>query len=216
MTFRDLLAMASDFATVVTSVTAILFAVWSYRRTVQQAKLQNSSVLVNTLKQQFESSECRESRRRLASELLAAHEAKHGSSHRPKLERDSYLVLEIFEQIGYLVRREVLDEGIVWSVFAWDVIRYAEALKQSTDQDLLQAARRRCEQPTLFSDFESLAARLRAIGIREHRGRRDTYNWAELKEYLEAECGGISVYEEPPHSPGQESGNSLSSDQRQP
>ena len=208
--------MASDFATVVTSVTAILFAVWSYRRTVQQAKLQNSSVLVNTLKQQFESSECRESRRRLASELLAAHEAKHGSSHRPKLERDSYLVLEIFEQIGYLVRREVLDEGIVWSVFAWDVIRYAEALKQAAGGDLLQAARLRCGQPTLFSDFELLASRLRTVGVEENPGRRDTYNWQELVDYLRTECGGVSGYEEEPPLSAPQSGSSMSSDQRQP
>ena len=220
MTARDWLAIAGDVATVGTAVAALIFAVWSYRKSVQQTKLQNSSVLANTLKQQFESPECRESRKRLANELLTAHESPRepGSScaTHPMLERDSFLVLEIFEQLGYLVRRGVLDEGIVWSIFAWDIIRYAEALKQAAGEDLLPAARLRCGQPTLFSDFERLATRLRAVGIEEHPGRRDTYTWRELSDYLKTECGGISGYEDMLTTPDQPGNSAARSTPRQP
>jgi hypothetical protein len=167
-----------------------------------QAKLQSSSELVNTLKQQFESPECRESRKRLAGELLSANDDFRASgcipAVRPRLERDGFLVLELFEQLGYLVRRKALDEGIVWSVFAWDVIRYAEALKQSAGEDSFHAARQRSGHQSLYSDFEQLATRLRAVGKREHPGRRDTFDWQDLSDFLKAECGGHSSYDDPP------------------
>ncbi len=202
MTGSCCLASSGDVATVVISIAALVFSVLSFIWGIGEAKLQGSSALVNTLKQQFESPECRESRKRLAGQLLSANDDFRASgctpAVRPRLERDSFLVLELFEQLGYLVRRKALDEGIVWSVFAWDVIRYAEALKQAVGEDSFHAARQRSGHQSLYSDFEQLATRLRAFGKREHPGRRDMFEWQDLSDFLKAECGGHSSYDDLP------------------
>ena len=178
----------SDVTNIVGLLVAVGGVVWSacsFRQSVQLSRLQTSAGLIQSLKQQYEGDSCKESRRRLARILEAP--ATGDSTEDPRLATKAYEVLEIFEQLGHLLKRGVLDEGMAWSAFAWDVIRYDYALRKCERGDEIQRARAESGQLTLYRDFEGLARRLTAFGVRESPGRKKVLVWSEILDFLRAE-----------------------------
>jgi hypothetical protein len=58
-------------------------------------------------------------------------------------------VANYFELVGFLTRRRVLDEEMVWSAFSYYAVLYFAALKPRIDDE-------RKHDPTLYTDFEWL------------------------------------------------------------
>ena len=178
----------ADIATIIGSLAAVYGVVWSarsFRQSVQLSRLQTSAGIIQSMKQQYEGDSCKESRRRLARILEAP--ATGDSTEGPRLATKAYEVLEIFEQLGHLVKRGVLDEGMAWSAFSWDVIRYDYALRKGERGDEIQRARAESGQRTLYCDFEELASRLTAFGVRESSGHKRDLVWSEILDFLRTE-----------------------------
>jgi hypothetical protein len=77
-------------------------------------------------------------------------------------------VLEFFEEVGYMTRREVLDEGMVWNSFEWWFGFYYAAVK--SDPDLVNQARKK-SGASLFCEIDWLNDNLSRITRREERTR---------------------------------------------
>jgi hypothetical protein len=191
------------------------FAFWAiyssskaHRETIRETKLQASSNMVHALRERFDAPECRASRKRLASELLDVAQRYEDSdtgvaksslesqsaTEGPRLDRDEYAALEILEQLGYLTKRGALDEGIVWSVFSWDVLRYVYALRALKCGNHLLRARN--SSPTLYSSLEWLAEELRAFGTEQSGNTSKPLDWKQVQDFLIVEQGGaVSIYE---------------------
>jgi len=178
----------SDVPNIVGSFAAVVgvcFSAWSFWKSVQLSRLQTSAGIIQSLKQQYEGESCKESRRRLA--LMLEAPSTGDSTEDPGLATTDYEVLEIFEQLGYLVNSRTIDKGMAWSTFSWDVIRYDHAIRKGVRGDELKMARAKSGQDTLYCDFESLASQLTAFGVHKSpRGKRDPV-WSEILDFLRTE-----------------------------
>ena len=167
------------------AVGGVGWSAWSFSQSVQLSRLQTSAGIIQSMKQQYEGDSCKESRRRLARMLEAP--ATGDSTEDPRLATKAYEVLEIFEQLGHLLKRGALDEGMAWSAFSGDVIRYDCALRKGERGDEIQRARVESGQLTLYRDFEKLASQLTAFGVRESPGRKRDLVWSEILDFLRTE-----------------------------
>lgn len=124
-------------------VTIVLFA-------IQQRKtwLLNSATMIISLADRFESKEMHEYRR----DCFLEFEKK--LKNEPVNITKCYHILGFFENIGYLVRRGVLDKGMVWNKFSWVIERYYLLLTYKTNY--LQSIRDKEQTPDIYTEFEWL------------------------------------------------------------
>jgi hypothetical protein len=71
-----------------------------------------------------------------------------------------YPILDFFETVGLLVRRGYLDASDVWSTFGYAII-----ILFADNRELVRDLRQ--DDPTSYSDFRSLADRMRGIETAE-------------------------------------------------
>jgi hypothetical protein len=112
--------------------------------------------MVLDLVNSFNSEEMRRNRALFAKRLLEVPNSIDVAKNTP--------VLEFFEEVGYMTRRGVLDEGMVWNSFSWWFEPYYLAVRGSPD--LIAEARSRTKAPSLFCEIEWLNGRMREISMR--------------------------------------------------
>lgn len=66
-------------------------------------------------------------------------------------------VLGFYEHIGHLVHRRALDEKMVWTKFAWELVCYFHCITK--DGNALEAARQKNGDRTLYEEMEWLNGR---------------------------------------------------------
>jgi hypothetical protein len=71
-------------------------------------------------------------------------------------------VMNSFEDMGMLLRRRYLDRGMVWDTFSYYGMTWWSAC-----EDYVAEERRRKRDPSLFTDFEDLAKRIRKRAVKE-------------------------------------------------
>jgi hypothetical protein len=101
-------------------------------------------------------------------------------------------VLDFFETVGILVRRNAVDAEIAWSYFSYWVLRYADLTKGHIEE------RRKAElDETYWQDFELLVNRLTKIEIRKrhlkslpHFSPEQIFSPKQRDEFLAEERSG--------------------------
>jgi hypothetical protein len=95
-------------------------------------------------------------------------------------------VLDFFETLGILVRRNAVDVEIVWSYFSYWVLRYADLTKVHIEE------MRKAElDETYWQDFELLVDRLTEIEIkRRHLKSLPHFLQEQIDKFLAEEIAG--------------------------
>jgi hypothetical protein len=106
----------------------------------------------------FDSSEMRKYRGQFAKTLLESRNSIDVRNNTP--------VLEFFEELGYMTRRGVLDEGMVWNSFSWWFEPYYLAAR--ANPDLIADGRSKTQSPSLFREIEWLYGRMQQVSKTEH------------------------------------------------
>jgi hypothetical protein len=145
-------ALASVMAAMIASI-ALIVTVTYYVRNLTLTRLSNSSKMTMDLVNRFESAEMTRARARFAQQLL-------GDPARIDVRTDSP-VLDLFEEVAYLTRRRVLDEGMVWNSFSWWLEPYYEAAKPAIAQ-----ANKGYKVAALYGDTAWLYERMRLVSRR--------------------------------------------------
>jgi len=123
----------------------------------------------------FNSREMREHRVRFAATLLR---------ERPAIDlRRDAPVLEFLEEVGYMTRRQILDEGMVWNSFSWWLEPYYLAAREE-----IVAARRKADAPSLFSEVEWLFARMCKVTTKEEGREYTVPSEAYIANFLKNEA----------------------------
>jgi hypothetical protein len=76
-------------------------------------------------------------------------------------------MLEFSEEIGYMTRRKVLDQGMVWNSFSWWLEPYYLAVTRDAGRNLINEARSASQSLSLFQEIEWLYERIRLIHKKE-------------------------------------------------
>lgn len=139
---------------------ALFVTIVAHIRSLRASRLATSAQLVFNLVAVFNSEEMRIHRRRLAAKLLL------GEGGIIDLRSDEP-VIEFFEDLGYFVRRGILDEGMVWNGFHWWVERYMQVIH--AQRNLIDEARKASGVWTLFQETEYLLSRLSRLARKESR-----------------------------------------------
>jgi hypothetical protein len=154
--WTDLVGLIIAFIAVVVSGLTVIFSRRTSKEQAQTAERQRltaSAALLTTVANSYESRDMRERRQKFARRLLR---------HRDKIDLyDEDSVFDFFEEIGYLVRRGVLDAEMVWNHFFWQLERYYVAVRKP--DDLIQKARDKHEFSTLYSEAEWLFKELSSV-----------------------------------------------------
>ena len=148
-----------------TGVAALRFAWSQLRQAHEQTKVQH---LVQ-FDRQFSSEPFITYRCELAKKKLA------GKDEPSEL----YVILDFFETVGLLVRRGYLDPADVWSTFGYAVIILFADSREPV-RDLQQ------DDPTNYSDFTSLAQRMREIE-RAEGGSSEYPSAEEIQDFWQTE-----------------------------
>lgn len=133
--------------------TAIVVSLWYYSRNLALTRLSNSAKMVMDLVAKFEGKEMREYRKSYATALLSGGKIDI-LGHVP--------VLEFFEEIGYMTKRQVLDKGMVWNSFFWWLAPYYEQSAPS-----IKVAREYLQSPVYFREIEWLYTEMCKVASQE-------------------------------------------------
>lgn len=152
------------------SLTAVWWQVKCQRR-IESAKM------VLALRERYELPEMQRQRKRLSGILLIGNPVTH---------RDDG-VLVIFDTVGLLTRRRILELEMVWYEFCWDIVRYWTALRAPVDQ--IKTLREANKDETLYEELEWLADKLLGYdanrrGISQNSAQPSV---AEIQEFLNDE-----------------------------
>lgn len=139
-----LAAWVTAFVTLIGAFAALIGVWWQLRK----QWLLHSASMVTDLADRFVSDEWRIYRMHCAGrfDALQRGEIVDLSEDLP--------VLGLFEHIGHLVRRGILDRLMVWNKFGWYITRYYLAV--TTHKDLIEHIRTREGDETLWEEFEWL------------------------------------------------------------
>lgn len=108
--------------------------------------------MVLDLVNKFGSAEMRSYRRSFAATLLEGRKIDL---------RNDAPVLEFFEEIGYMTRRKVLDEGMVWNSFSWWIEPY-----YLVSREAIVEARSETQSPSYFIEIEWLYDQMVRVGAK--------------------------------------------------
>ncbi len=138
------------WAAVIVAMAALVTQTW------WQIKIAKEQLRVNfylKLRDQFDSLEFRRSRQFLAQQLLAK-VFYEGSMTTPSHEEISETVMNFFEDMGTLYRRNYLDHEMIIQTFSYHGLGWWNACKEY----ILEERKRHNGDQTLFSDFEKLVS----------------------------------------------------------
>ncbi|MGC2238046.1 MAG: hypothetical protein WA584_17935 [Pyrinomonadaceae bacterium] len=130
--------------------------------TAHYQKLSTSATLLHSYVIFYESPEIRKSRKSFASKLL-------DEEIRNNIDlRNTELLLDFFEEIAYLTKREVLDEGMVWNHFFWFVERYYQAITNKPI-NLIKKTQEEQQSYTIYQEIKWLYEKLGKFDKKESR-----------------------------------------------
>jgi hypothetical protein len=134
-----------------TTATLLLVAVtlWLVIETRAASKRQLGVQTWLALIQRFDSTEMKQARKLLASQLSAYETTKH--------DRVSETVLDFFEDVGTVHRLEYLDKHLADSSFSYYAALWWEAAKAYVDEE----RRRKGGDDSLFEEFQDFADKVR-------------------------------------------------------
>jgi len=145
------IAIWSLVGTWVLVVGTLILMLW---QTLQNQKLNSANAVMN-LRERFDSSRMRASRRHVSERLLkGAHQ-----------DISNLEVITFFELVGTLTHRKVLEDDLVWEAFGGWVTSYYWSLRNPVD--MIGQLRTAMTDPLVFHEFEWLNERVR--GIDRHR-----------------------------------------------
>lgn len=124
-------------------ITIIIFIIQQ-----RKTRLLNSALMTSSFIDRFDSSEFRKFRFDFSLEAANLLEQK------PADFAKCVPILGFFENIGYLVRRRVLDKEMIWNKFSWIVIRYFMLLNDKTH--FIQQLREKEQDDKIYCEFEWL------------------------------------------------------------
>jgi hypothetical protein len=138
------IAIWSLVGTWVLVVGTLLLMLW---QTLQAQKLNSANAVMN-LRERFDSTRMRASRRHVSSRLLEkAHQ-----------DISNLEVITFFELVGTLTHRRVLESDLVWEAFGGWVTSYYWALRNPVD--MVGSLRKSMNDPLIFHEFEWLNDRI--------------------------------------------------------
>lgn len=162
----------------------VIAALVYYVKNLRLMRLSNSAKMVFDLVSIFNSAEMRKHRRLFAGMLL-------GSPSDIDLQRESR-VLEFFEEIGYMTRRKVLDEGMVWNSFSWWLEPYYLAV--TGNPNIIEEARSETQSPALYREIEWLYGRMCSVSKKEQGQKKYIRPSSHyVREFMEEEAKLDSV-----------------------
>jgi len=149
-------AIASAVTAIIALSVAALTAFYQ-RKALHHAWESNSASMITKFVDDWQSVQYRAFRKRFATQLLEVRQIKARYPQRSSfIDRVGIVdlpVLLFFERLAYLTHRGVLDKGMVWDTFFWELERYYIAVTQPAD--LLQEYREG-DQTTVFRELEWL------------------------------------------------------------
>lgn len=101
---------------------------------------------------------------------------------------EEFSLFSLFENIGYLTRIGVLDKGMVYENFFWEIEKYYIAITKP--HDLLNSTRLKEQFPPLYKEFEWLYKNLLEIDCKENK-RSEINNRltdTQITSFLKKEC----------------------------
>jgi hypothetical protein len=158
--------------TLITSVTLIITIIKLILDTQAARRAHNASTIVKML-DEFHSERIKNARYRAAKAFDDKKDSKQSED-----------LLDFFESIAMLVKRDALDEMMVWSMFGYWMKRYWHACK--THIQTKQQA-----DPTLWEDFTDLIIRFEKLDKKKHGDNppRDSSSEEELTRFVKEEIG---------------------------
>jgi hypothetical protein len=175
-----LAAIASAVAAVYAVKVARTTADYS-REAIKSTWLSNSANMVTKFVSDYESTEYRLFRRRFSQQLLGLRATRNEDLAWYINEHIGVVDLPLlgyFENIAYLTFSGVLDEGMVWNKFFWQLERYYLAITRPVN--LLRVYRQGNQEP-IYREFEALYQTLRARD-RKERGLANNNSEPDDKE----------------------------------
>jgi hypothetical protein len=174
---------------VVGTVGGLLLVWWK----VRQLREVNAYELMRDELKRFNSPEMRACRARLARTLLTSRRDFD------KIEDDGEEVCGYFEDIGSLLRRQVVPLYYIWSMLADDVFPWWQLLR-----DYLIWVRRTTRNDTYYEEFDLLRNRLAALE-KKRTGVEPVWPEDDLRKFLEDEAK-LAAGAEAPKRPGRRLG----------
>jgi hypothetical protein len=164
--------LLASMAQVIGTVGGLLFVWWQ----VHQIREVNAYGLLRDEVKRFNAPEMRACRARLARTLL--------DSRRDfaKIDEDGEEVCAYFEDIGLLLRRNVVPVYFIWSMLSDEILHYGQLLR-----DYLAWVRQSTNDPTFYIEFDLLRERVAALQ-KKKSGLEPAYTEDELREFLEDEA----------------------------
>jgi hypothetical protein len=168
--FNSITASAAAIAAVASLVALILT---SFQ--LKQFRFAHGVDLIFDLDHQFE-----------AQDFLKARQLAATSLKNQESSKEIDPVLDFFETIGILVRRNAIDDELAWNEFSYWVLRYAALTKARID-DMRKAE----SDETYWQEFEFLVKRLTKIEKRKrHLKFPPSFSQEKLNEFLADEIAG--------------------------
>lgn len=107
------------------------------------------------------------------------------------LEADEFEVANFFETMGLLLRRGALDKQLVWSEFAYDILRYHRGYCMNKNQ--LQLVRDEEGDSNYYCEFEYLHEKVLSFDARRRADRRRVaLADSTVRDYLEGEANLVT------------------------
>ena len=153
---------------------ALLVAIITYKQLKHSRFALGADLILRLEASFFEAVEMKADRSRAASAL------KRGSDA-GELEP----VLDFFETVGLLVRREVVDKELAWNSFSYWVLRYAALAGNQ-----IKVRRKKEHDPTYYQEFDFLVECLTQVEIeKRHLKSRPSFSKELLDGFLGEEIG---------------------------
>jgi hypothetical protein len=119
-------------------------------------------------------------------DLLNARRLSATALHNHESTEEIDNILDFFETVGILVRRNAVDAEIAWSYFSYWVLRYADLTKDHIED------RRKAElDETYWQEFDLLVNRLTKIEIKKrHLKSLPRFSPEQIDKFLAEEIAG--------------------------
>jgi hypothetical protein len=164
--------LAVPIVQVIGTVGGLLLVWWK----VTQIREVNAYELLRDEVKRFNSPEMRASRARLARALQTS------PRDFEKIDQEADEVCGYFENIGGLLRRNIIPRYFVWSMQGDDIFHYWQPLR-----DYVNWVREVTKDKTIYEDFDYLRHRIAELQ-KKRSGLEPIYPETEIREYLKGEA----------------------------
>lgn len=155
--------MSPEWIAVIIAFGALTVAIWQVRSQNEIGHEQLRVSFYLELRKQFDSEEFRRDRRYLAEQFLAKY-FQEGHIAPPSYDEILEPVMNFFEDMGALVRRGYLDEGLIKDTFS-----YFGSGWWNASEDYIMNERKTHDDTSLFSDFEVLVEAWKELKTLDNR-----------------------------------------------